>query len=156
MEAPRPTTAHHQLARLVGVWRGREIMHPSPWDERGGQAEGETRSRVALGGFAVISDYHQVRAGKVVFEGHGVYSIDAKTAEVVLHWFDGMGQGAEVFRGGWQGDRLTLTSHGAMGSVRLEYDFGRAGRLGSRMEMAPDGERWATLFECDYARVAES
>ncbi|MCA8964018.1 MAG: DUF1579 family protein [Planctomycetes bacterium] len=156
MDMPRPTAAHHRLDRLAGVWRGKETMHPSPWDPQGGVADGESRVRMGLGGFAAIVDYRQTRNGELTFEGHGVYTVDPKTEDVVLHWFDSMGQGAELFRGVWEGERLSLTSQGAMGGARLCYDYSVAGRLQSRMEMCMDGEEWRVLFDCEYERVTET
>ena len=47
-------------------------MHPSQWDPKGGVAIGRTKSRLALNGFALISDYEQKRDGVVTFTGHGV------------------------------------------------------------------------------------
>lgn len=150
MQMPTPNDQHTRLARLAGAWQGTEKMYPSQWDPAGGEATGTTRSRVDLNGFAVIADYQQQRGGQVTFSGHGVYTIDPKTNEVVLHWFDSIGQGAEIFRGGWQGDRLTLTSRSAMGHARLSYDFGTPGQLNSAMDMSPDGKQWSRLFDGVY------
>lgn len=152
MEMPKPSADHRRLEILAGTWTGKETMHPSPWDPNGGEAEGTTRGRVALEGFAVVVDYEQSRGGARTFEGHGVYTWDARAKEVVLHWFDSMGQGVEEFRGGWEGDRLQLTSRNAMGFARLSYDFSESGVIGSRMEMSQDGESWSSLFDGSYAR----
>jgi Protein of unknown function (DUF1579) len=153
MDMPKPTADHKRLEKLAGIWRGTETMYPSPWDPNGGKAQGETRSRIALGGFAVVCDYKQSRDGKVTFEGHGVYAWDAKASQVVLHWFDMMGQGAEVFRGNWKADVLTVQSQGPMGHARLTYDFTKAGELKSQMEMSPDGSKWNKLFDATYQRA---
>lgn len=153
MDMPRPTADHDRLELLCGDWRGAETMHPSPWDPKGGTAEGHTHSRRALGGFAVLSDYEQLRGGTRTFEGHGVYTVDGATGEVVLHWFDAIGQGREEFRGRWNGDRLTLTSQGPQGHMRLGYDFSRPGVLASVMATSPDGKVWSTLFDGSYRRT---
>lgn len=52
----------------------------------GRQSPGITRGRVALDGFAVISDHEQQRGGQRTFEGHGVCTFDAKSKQVVLYW----------------------------------------------------------------------
>lgn len=153
MEMPKPSADHERLEKLAGTWKGTETMHPSPWDPAGGEALGITRARVALNGFAVIVDYEQSREGKSTFQGHGVYTWDPQAGEVVLHWFDCMGQGTEEFRGAWDGDRLQLESRNPMGFARMSYDFSRAGRLVSRMEMSQDGQGWAALFDGSYERA---
>ncbi len=153
MHMPKPSADHDRLERLCGDWRGTETMYPSPWDPKGGTAEGHTNSRRGLNGFAVLSDYEQLRGGVRTFEGHGVYTWDAAAGEVVLHWFDGMGQGREEFRGKWDGDHLVLTSRNLQGQVRMHSDFSRAGVLASAMEMSTDGKQWTKLFDGIYRRA---
>lgn len=152
MEMPQPTADHRRLHKLAGIWKGTEKMYPSQWDPKGGEAQGTTRSRVALGGFAVIGDYHQERSGTCTFEGHCVYAWDAKAKQVVMHWFDSMGQGSEEFRGTWQGDVLTVASKNPMGHARLIHDYSKPGVLTSSMEMSPDGKTWSKLFDGTYRR----
>ena len=153
MEMPKPTADHKKLERLAGIWKGKDKLHPSPWDPKGGVAEGFQRGRVSLDGFAVVIDYEQSRDGKKSFAGHGVYTLDPKSKQVVLHWFDTMGQGAEEFRGSWKGEVLTLESKTAMGHARLSYDCSRAGALTSRMEMSQDGKSWAPMLDSTYQRA---
>lgn len=110
--------------------------------------------RQALSGFALITDYEQERDSVITFEGHGVMTYDPKRALYVLHWFDGIGSPPEVFEGTFDGDVLTI-SHGGPGMhARFTYDLSQEGILRSRMDMSPDGDEWATLFECDYERSA--
>lgn len=137
---------------LVGHWRGTETVHPSPWDRDGGTACGRADSRLALDGFAVITDYWQERGGCTSFEGHGVMTYDANREAYVLHWFDSLGSPPEVFTGDFEGDVLTLSHGGPPMHARLVYDFTTARVLRSRMEMSTDGEEWTTLFECEYRR----
>jgi hypothetical protein len=153
MGMPKPGDDHKRLEKLAVTWQGTETMYPSQWDPNGGEAQGTTRGRSALGGFAVVVDYEQTRDGKSTFEGHGVYTWDDKAKEVVLHWFDSMGQGREEFRGSWDGDgeRLTLTSRNPMGHTRMLYDFSERGALSSSMEMSQDGQSWSKLFDGRYA-----
>lgn len=156
MDMPSPSEEHKQLEQLSGLWNGTETMHPSPWSPTPSAAEGTMRARVALGGFALIADYEQSCGGKATFSGHGVYTWDGHAKQVVLHWFDCMGQGAEEFRGSWQGSRLQLDSKNPMGFSRLTYDCSKPGALTSRMEMSQDGKSWAPLFDASYKRVAPS
>lgn len=153
MDMPKPGAAHEKLEKLAGPWSGTETMYPSPWDPKGGEAQGVTRGRVALGGFAVVTDYEQRRDGKVTFEGHGVYVWDGEAKEVVLHWFDSMSGGREEFRGSWDGDRIALTSKNAMGFARMSYDFTEPGKLSSAMDMSEDGQSWSRLFDGSYTKA---
>ncbi len=151
MSMPEPTEHHEALKRLAGDWVGTERMYPSEWDPQGGEATGRNRMRMALGGFALITNYEQEREGEITFRGHGVTTYDQARGEYVLHWFDSIGSPPEVFRGNFDGDVLTV-AHGGKMHVRLTYDLSREGILGSKMEMSPDGAAWKTLFDCDYER----
>jgi uncharacterized protein YodC (DUF2158 family) len=152
MDMPRPTEHHRKLEKLAGRWEGTEVMHPSPWDARGGTAIGRTTSRVDLSGFALISDYAQERDGEVTFTGHGVWTYDRNEGSYLLHWFDCMGSPPEVFKGRFDKDVLTV-AHGGPGiHARLTYDLSQPGRLTSRMDMSTDGKEWKTLFEGTYER----
>jgi hypothetical protein len=151
MDMPKPGPGHKRLEMMTGTWEGEETMYPSQWDPKGGTATGRTVSRLALSGFAVLSDYQQERDGKVTFTGHGVMTFDPKQDLYVLHWFDCMGSPPEVFTGRFEGDVLTV-SHGGPMHVRLTYDYGQTGKLLSKMEMSQDGSTWKTLFDGVYRR----
>ncbi|HEX6811747.1 MAG TPA: DUF1579 family protein [Planctomycetota bacterium] len=152
MEMPKPTADHKKLEKLAGIWKGTETMYPSQWDPKGGKAEGTMRARAALAGFAVISDYEQMRDGKRSFEGHGVYTWDAHSNQVVMTWHDSIGMGAEEFRGAWKGDVLTIASKSPMGHARVTYDVSKAGTMKFAMEQSQDGTAWTKLFDGTYSR----
>lgn len=153
MNLPVPSEGHRRLEKLDGTWVGEEIMHPSQWDPEGGSATGRNRNRVSLGGFAVVTDYEQVRHGEISFTGHGVYTYSPEEDQVTLHWFDSIGSPPEVFRGGFDGDVLTL-GHGGPGMhARMTYDLSEGGIMKGTMEMSPDGEDWKLLFEAVYRRL---
>ncbi len=152
MEMPKLTSHHRKLEKLVGRWNGVETMHPSQWDPKGGSALGRNDYRLALNGFALISDYEQEREEVITFRGHGVMTYDPNESRYVLHWFDSLGSPPEVFTGNFDGDVLTLAHGGPGMHARLTYDLTRPRTLGARMDMSPDGEEWATFFECDYER----
>jgi hypothetical protein len=152
MDMPRPSAGHEKLELLVGEWEGNENMYPSQWDPKGGVAVGRTRSRMALSGFALISDYEQERDGVITFSGHGVYTYDPKKDLYSLFWFDSMGSPLEVFEGGFTGDVLTL-AHGAPMHARLTWDLSAPGLMRSSMEMSDDGTNWKTLFDAEYRRT---
>jgi hypothetical protein len=153
MEMPKPTLEHVKLERLAGHWEGEEMMHPSPWDPKGGTAIGRTRSRLALNGFAVISDYEQERNGAIVFTGHGVWSFEPKGSLYTLHWFDCMGTAPEVFVGRFDGDGLAVTHGGPGMHARMTYHWTDPQHMLTRMEMSQDGAIWKTLFDGNYRRT---
>jgi hypothetical protein len=153
MEMPQLTPGHEKFERMAGRWIGEETMHPSPWDPAGGTATGETSSRVALGGFALIIDYTQTRDGAVTFTGHGVWTFDAKRDLYVLHWFDSIGGPPEIFEGRPEGEVLTV-SHGGPGMhARLTYNMENPDVQLNSMEMSQDGVDWKTLFDGRYTRT---
>ncbi|MCR9247627.1 MAG: DUF1579 domain-containing protein [bacterium] len=153
MPTPQPDEHHLRLHRLAGHWVGKETMHPSEWQPNGGVADGVTTSRVALGGFTVVTDYTQSLDGQTTYEGHGVYTVDSTTKDVVLYWFDSFSGSCEEFRGGWDGDVLTLFSESPMmGHMRMTSDFGKPGVLRASMACSRDRETWQGMFDCDYAR----
>lgn len=153
MEMPKPGELHHQLARLAGKWTGEDRMFPTEWDPQGGTQVARWDNRVALNGFALVTDLEQEKDGEIVFSGHGIWTVDdAPKGEYTLHWFDSMGFGLEVFRGGWQGDRLIIESQSPNGNARLTYDLSQTDVLGSQMESSQDGESWTKMFEGRYER----
>lgn len=153
MEMPKPSPEHLRLKKLEGQWEGEETMYASQWDPKGGIAIGRTKGRLALNGFALISDYEQERDGVITFTGHGVWSVEPKTKVYTLHWFDGMGSPPEVFTGSFDGERLTVAHGGPGMHARLTYDLTDPQRLLSSMEMSQDGVAWNTLFDGRYERT---
>ena len=150
MDMPEPSPGHVKLRKLVGNWEGKETMHPSQWDPKGGIAVGRTKSRLALNGFVVISDYEQERDGVVTFTGHGVMSFDPKEDLYTLHWFDCMGSPPEIFAGRFEGDVLTVAHGGPGMHARMTYDLTDPRHMRTQMKMSPDGATWKTLFDGLY------
>ncbi|MFQ5718590.1 MAG: DUF1579 family protein [Acidobacteriota bacterium] len=150
---PRPGAAHARLEKLVGTWRGEEKMSPSPWMPEGGTAIGEVTNRIAMDGFNVVQDYTQTRDGTVSFRGHGVFGWDDTRKEYTLHWFDSMGMPPNVFRGSFDGDTLTLSSHDPRVHSRTVFDFGAPGSYRFKMEMSQDGNAWHAMMEATYSRT---
>lgn len=153
MEMPKPGPVHKKLEAFVGTWTGEETMHPSPWEPKGGVANASLSTRVVCDGFFVAGDYEQRRGGTVTFRGHSVFGYDDKSQEVILHWFDSMGMGPDVFRGKLEGQLLTLTCHNAMGTHRLAYDFSEKETLRSKMESSQDGKQWMAMFDGVYHKA---
>jgi uncharacterized protein YodC (DUF2158 family) len=152
MDMPKPSPGHERLQQLAGHWEGEETMYPSQWDPKGGIAVGKTVSRVALSGFALITDYEQRRDGAITYEGHSLMTFDPPTGAYQLHWFDSMGSPAETFTGRFEGDVLTVAHGGPGMHARLTYDVSKPSVMLSRMEMSADGISWNTLFDGRYER----
>jgi len=152
MDMPSPNEHHERLARFAGTWGGTETMHPSQWDPKGGTCQATTTWRMDLAGFVLTTDYQQSRDGQVTYSGHGVYTIDPQSSEVVLHWFDVMGGQREEFRGTWNGDALTIQSNNPHMSMRLTYDLSTPGKLINKGEMSNDGQSWNTLFDGEHTK----
>ncbi len=154
MEMPKPGKAHELLKKLAGSWHGDETMHPSQWDPKGGTAQGKINNRLALGGFAMVQDYEQIRDGKTTFEGHGVLSWDGRAREYIMHWWDSMGMPVNEFRGRLAGDKLTLIDRSPQMQHRTVWEITGDSSYSFTMEMSPDGERWTTLMTGTYGRGA--
>lgn len=152
MEMPKLCAAHRELERLVGRWVGEETMHPSPWDPKGGAAQARMTIRSAAGGFVVVGDYEQTRAGRPSFQGHAVFRYDPAEEVHALHWFDGSGHAPNVFRGGFDGDVLTLTCSTRQGHERLVYDLSEHAHMRTRMELSTDGRHWNVFMDGRFAR----
>ncbi len=153
MEMPKPTEAHRKMAALAGRWAGQERMHPSPLDPKGGAAVGRADNRMALDGFALLHDYVQERNGVASFNGHGVLTFDAREQCYVMHWWDSMGFGANVFKGTFAGDTLSMTRREAQGHSRVAWEFPDSKTYRFRMEFSPDGNQWKPLMEGEYTRA---
>ena len=153
MEMTKPTKGHQKLDKLVGAWKGKEKMHPSPWDPKGGTADASIENRKALDGLIVIHDYEQRRDGKVSFQGHGVFSFDAEREIYSMHWFDSMGMPANEFRGKLEGDVLTLTNQTPQGQSRAVYDLSGKDAYKFKMDVSQDGKQWKTFMEGSYTKT---
>lgn len=153
MDMPKPSPEHLQLEKLAGSWEGEETMHPSQWDPKGGSATGRTTSRLALSGFALITDYEQERDGVVTYAGHGVYTFDPGEERYTLNWFDSMGSPPEIFVGRFEDEILTVAHGGPGMHARLTHDLTDPENLLSKMEMSEDGATWNTLFDGSYRRI---
>lgn len=151
MEMPKPGAAHQQLAKLAGNWSGEEKLMPSPWDPKGGIAKATVVNRVACDGWIVVQDYEQKRDGQVSFRGHGVFSVDPAKNHVVLHWFDSMGAGTNVFTGNWKGDVLAMTGPSSGGTGRVTFDV-TGGTYKFAMDVSPDSKKWETFMTGSYRK----
>lgn len=151
MTIPKVTEAHRRLERLVGAWSGEERLYPSPFDPLGGAATGRVRNRLVLDGFAVVQDYEQERDGGINFRGHGVFRWDPEERSYTLHWFDSLGLPPSEFRGGFEGDVLTLVNAGPQGVTRAVFELGQDSYT-YRMQVSPDGTNWFPFMEGTYSR----
>lgn len=153
MDMPKVLEQHKKLAMMAGTWVGEETMFPSPWDPKGGSANGKIEGRIGIDGFFLVTDYVQERGGQVTYRGHGVYGWDAQQACYTMHWFDSMGCApAEPAKGQWLGNTLTFQNKSPMGHGRFTYNFDGEGRYTFRMEGSQDGTQWMTMMEGRYTR----
>jgi hypothetical protein len=154
MEMPKPTDAHRKMSILTGKWTGEEKLHPSPWDPKGGSAIGRSENRLALDGFALLHDYTQERNGAVTFSGHGVLTFDSKEQCYVMHWWDSMGCGVNVFKGSFEGNTLNMSRNEARGQGRIIWEFPSANSHRFRMDFSQDGNQWQPFMEGEYKRTS--
>ena len=148
---PRPGPVHEKLAVLVGDWRGEEQMHPSPFAPEGAVYQGRTVNTPTAGGFAFAVEYSQEQNGSPTFSGHGVFHVDSENGDVLYHWWDATGMGFDLFRGGFEGDTLTVTCKNVMGHWR-SIQTANGDTLDTKMEFSQDGENWQPFFEAKYQR----
>jgi hypothetical protein len=121
MDLPKPGPEHARLARFAGTWEGDEKLEPSPWGP-GGAARGRGVHRVITDGMALTQDYAEEKDGDIVFRGHGVFTIEPASGDVLWWWFDSMGFPPEgPARGRWDGDVLTLQRASPRGEARYVY-----------------------------------
>jgi hypothetical protein len=152
--SPDLIATHHHLAALAGAWSGEEVLAPSPWSP-GGVASGRHVFGLAAGGFCVTQDYAEELDGAVSLTGHGVFTAEPDSGEVLWFWFDSIGYPPAVpSRGSFDaaGTRLVLEKTTPRGTQRatfaLEGDLLRhevAVRLGDATEFSP-------LVTATYAR----
>lgn len=154
MDMPRPGPAHARLQRLVGEWSGREQLSPSPWGP-GGTATGHFHCSEALGGMALLQDYHEEKDGGVVFQGHGVFVVEPGSETVLWWWFDSLGFPPDPARGHWDGDTLKFEKHTPRGSARYRFEFAGEDRYRFVIEnRLGDVADFGEFMRGDYARVS--
>jgi hypothetical protein len=121
MDMPKPGPQHALLHRMAGEWEGDETLSPSPWGP-GGAARGHGIYRIVTDGMAVTQDYEEHKDGAIAFRGHGVFTIDPSTQDVLWWWFDSMAYPPDgPARGRWEGDTLTLHKSAPQGDARYIY-----------------------------------
>ena len=121
MEMPKTGPEHAQLLAFVGEWEGDEEHTPSKWGA-GGAAVGRMGFRSDLDGFAVVQDYIELKASHITFRGHGIFSVDPQTKDILWYWFDSLGfPPGEPARGRFEGDALTMTHVSPRGAARYVY-----------------------------------
>lgn len=153
MHMPEVTDAHRKLDVFIGRWTGEEVMHPSPFDPKGGPAKGIADNRRALDGMAVIQDYEQTRGGKIGFRGHAVLRFDAQDGRHHMHWFDSMGCQPGDFVGGEANGTWTFTSDSPQGQCRCSFEFTKPDAYTFRMDVSQDGKQWVPMMEGKYRKA---
>lgn len=154
MDMPKPGAAHAALNVFAGTWIGTERMPPSQWSPQESTADGRVVNTPALGGFSIVQDYTQSSGAAVRYQGHGVFTFDARANEYKLYWFDSVGSPISEFRGGRKGNVWTFTSEQATGHTRSVWEFTGTDRYRHTMEVSPDGKTWSTFMDGVYAKAA--
>ena len=150
---PKPGAEHQKLAALAGRWSGEEKLESSPWDPKPGTAMGHLETRVALGGFYVISDYRQERDGQPTYEGHGVYAYDPQERVFTMAWADSMSPVVGIAKGRWEGNTLTFQNQTPMGGhARYTYVFEGPERITFRLEHTQEGQDFQLFMEGRYRK----
>jgi hypothetical protein len=151
---PQPTDEHKKLYILAGEWEGDENIAPSPWGP-GGPAKGFSSIHVAVDGFFVVQDYVEVKDGRTVFRGHGIYGWDAAQQTYTWYWCDSMGQvPPQPSRGRWQGDTLVFESSSSQAQGRYTYRFEGEAIYHFKLENSFDGgNTWLTFMDGTYRKT---
>lgn len=151
MHMPKPQQEHERLEALAGTWTGRETMHPSPWDPKGGTATAKVVSRMDVDGFFLVTDYVQERDGQVTYRAHGVFGYGPQSKQWTLDWFDSMGDRATAY-GKLEGKTLMFQSEGPRGHGRYIYTLEADGRYLMAIDSSQDGRSWSRMMEGTYTR----
>src|SRR3954452_12437685 len=140
------------LSLLKGAWSGAEMLSPSPWSP-GGPASGRHVFAVGTGGTTLVQDYVEERDGAVSLTGHGVFTVDPDTGDVLWFWFDSIGfPPAAPSRGAWEDGTLTLVKETPRGAQRAMFRVD-GDTLHLRIEARPgDAEAFSTVVAATYAR----
>ncbi|HEY4105346.1 MAG TPA: DUF1579 family protein [Polyangiaceae bacterium] len=121
MEMPKAGPEHARLLSFVGEWEGPEELSATAWGP-GGEAFGRMSFRADLDGFAVIQDYIEQKQSRITFRGHGVFTVDPQTKEILWYWFDSFGLPPEgPARGRFEADVLTMNRVSERGASRYTY-----------------------------------
>jgi hypothetical protein len=121
MEIPKTGPQHARLLAFVGEWEGSEELTPSAWGP-GGAAFGRMSFRADLDGFVVIQNYIEQKDSHIIFRGHGVFTVDPQTNDILWYWFDSLGfPPDEPARGRFEGDVLTMNRVSVRGAARYTY-----------------------------------
>lgn len=153
MEMPKPGPHHARLAAFVGEWEGEEELQPSPWGP-GGPARGRGSYRLVTDDMALTQDYAEEKDGAVVFRGHGVFTIEPGSDDVLWWWFDSMGFPPEgPARGRWDGDTLVLHKSTSRGEGRYTYRLHVDGYEFSIENRFPGQDDFCLFMRGDYKRV---
>jgi hypothetical protein len=151
--APKVAAEHERLAAFAGDWVGDEVVGTSPWFEAG-PASGHVHARIGLGGFYLIQEYRQERAGRTIFTGHGLITFDREDGRYKMFWHDSVGFVPESPAvGHWAGDTLTLRRASLRGTVRHVFKLEGPDSYALRLQFSPDDEGWSDLLTATYRRA---
>jgi hypothetical protein len=110
-------------------------------------------NRSALDGLAVIQDYEVAMNDIVNFRGHGIFTWDPISQLYVLHWFDSMETGANVFQGSFDNKKLTMTNKSQQGYARASWEIISDKSYIYKLETSSDGNQWQAMVEGSYSLI---
>jgi len=145
-----PIDASAFLDRLVGRWRGVEIMGVTPWSA-GGQAASEVEAELALGGAFLFQSYRQFRTGLPDFEARSVFGLDKASGQVLMYLFDSMGFIPAAPAVGMPEEReLVFTRSSPRGRGQHRFSFEDDGSYRLVVRFAPPEGAWGTVMAGHY------
>lgn len=150
-----PTTRSNQLHRLVGEWRGQEVIQSSKWGT-GGSANARVVCREELAGKVFVQEYVAERNGQVWLQAHAIYCHQADTHSYSMFWFDSLGFiPQEPGQGEWGGRVLSFIRVSPRGQSRHTYAFDTDSSYEMRLESSfdDDGTTWILVMEGIYVRT---
>lgn len=142
------------LDAFAGDWTGDEEIATTRWGP-GGPAKGFFRSRLELGGRALVQDYREERDGKPALQAHAVLVAGPEHDQYALYWFDSYGfVPANPAPGLWDGQRLTFVRTSSRGQTRHVYVLEGDDAFTLRLESSFDGGvSWERVMDGRYRRM---
>ena len=112
-----------KLSLFTGSWVGHGQIFANAWSPAA-TCEGQWQFAFDRSGHNLIHDYHETRSDGFVFDGHGVFNLDASSKEVIWFWFDSYGfPPLNPARGHWDDEKLMLIKQTERGIGKSTFKF---------------------------------
>ncbi len=144
---------HAWLYRLIGRWRGSEVMSQTPW-AAAGEAESLVEAELALGGAFLFQDYRQSRDGAPSFAARSVFGLGKTAGQALMYHFDTMGfMPTAPAAGAIEGDELVFTRHSPRGRGQHRFTFDGDGTYRLTLLFAPPDGLWSPVMTGHYQSI---